>query len=58
MVTHNGPLNPGGQSHFPVTGSQIAPFLQGHSSTQLMPKLWGEHFSEQSTPVQPAKHLH
>jgi len=39
MVTYSGPLNPGGQSHFPVTGSQIAPFLQGHSSTQLMPKL-------------------
>ncbi|KAE9529739.1 hypothetical protein AGLY_011835 [Aphis glycines] len=54
----SGPLKPGGQSHFPVTGSHIAPFLQGHSSTQLMPKLWGEHFSEQSTPVQPAKHLH
>lgn len=37
--TYSGPLNPGGQSHFPVTGSQIAPFLQGHSSRQLMPKL-------------------
>lgn len=57
-ATHSGPLNPGGQSHFPVTWWQMAPFLQGHSSEQSTPKLCGEHFTEQSAPVQPAEHLH
>lgn len=59
MWTHNGPVQPGGQLHWPETWWQMPLFLQRHSSAQSWPKCPGAKVSQDSShlgPVQPGAH--
>lgn len=40
---HKSPLTPGGQRQFPLTGSQLAPFLHLQGNEQFLPKNPSEH---------------